>query len=306
MIIGNNFSSYIHQYYNSLSIEQKERVDFMCSELGVSMSEISYYFQYLNLSLGNINFFAFVFLIYKNPAILQNLRMINANFVTNSNFELGESGGYNFVTNPLNPNPSKSCISPSKGDAFLTAFSPEQLKELQDGRNLNLKDGIINSIKDLAKFDKNGDGKISGNELKNLQIAVDSNKDGKISKDEIKGAIEAGAKEIDINTGKVTTNDGKTFNLNEGKINVGENNKTDNRKAVTIDTDRSGGQTKDNNNRLEPGSNQLGNSNNQGSSSTSSSSTTSSSSNSGKGGSSGSSNTSSSGRSGSSSSSGGK
>jgi len=273
MNIGLNTSSYLY-HYNSLSVEQKSQVNMIASSLGISIEELSFYFGMISFNLGNISFFAFVFLIYQKPQILNNLRMIYANMQAQANFNIGFIGGFNNtpqpyplpsnpeLPTPLPSNPGESnCVKSQIGDAFLTAFSPQDLAKLQNGEKIDLKNGIISSINNLKEFDKNNDGKLTGDELKDLQVAVDKNKDGQIEKGELAKALEAGVKEIDINSGKVTTNDGKEFNINQGNVNVGKDGKTDNKPAITIDTDKNAGQSKDGNNRLEPApSPQLGNS----------------------------------------------
>jgi hypothetical protein len=152
-------------------------------------------------------------------------------------------------TPPSSGNPN--CPSPKQiGDAFLTAFSPKDLQNLKNGGSLDLKNGVLSNLKDLAKYDKNGDGKISGDELKDLQVSIDYNKDGKINKNELKSAVESNIKEIDLKSGKVTTNDGKEFDLKaDPKVNIGGENKP----AVIIDSNKDGKPTKDRDNKLQPG-----------------------------------------------------
>ncbi|MCS7165981.1 MAG: hypothetical protein RMJ51_06955, partial [Candidatus Calescibacterium sp.] len=86
------------------------------------------------------------------------------------------------------------------------------------------------------------------------------------------------------NNKTLTTNDGKQMGLNEGMVNVGTNGQNNNTNAVTVDVDRTGNQSKDNNNRLEPASSpNLGSSDSSSSSNASNTSNTSNASSSGAG-----------------------
>ena len=180
--------------------------------------------------------------------------------------------------NPINPSSQSSsqpnCTSPKQlGDAFLTIFSAKDLEALKNGETLDLKNGVLSNLNDLAKYDKNGDGKISGDELKDIQVSIDYNKDGKIDNNELKSAQDANIKEIDLNSKKVITNDGKDFDLKpDPNVNIGGENKP----AVVIDTNEDGKPTKDGENKLQPGDfSQLGDKTPSGSSSGASSSSSS-------------------------------
>ncbi|MCS7165095.1 MAG: hypothetical protein RMJ51_02295, partial [Candidatus Calescibacterium sp.] len=128
--------------------------------LGVSIQELSFYFENIKASLGNIDFFAFVFFIYKRPQILNNLRMINLNMnMSNWGTSYKVSGGGSYGSTPVSSVPgsggsSSSSSSRALGDAFLTAFSPQELAQLKDGQKIDLKNGVINSIDSLKQFDK--------------------------------------------------------------------------------------------------------------------------------------------------------
>jgi len=135
------------------------------------------------------------------------------------------------------------------GDAFLTVFSPKDLEKLKNGEKLDLKNGVVDNLKELAKYDKNGDGKLTEDELKDVQITIDKNKDGKIDKDELKTASDANIKEIDLKTGKVVTNDGKTFDTQRDNLKIGDENKN----ALIVDLNKDGKPTKDRDNKLQPG-----------------------------------------------------
>jgi Ca2+-binding EF-hand superfamily protein len=101
-----------------------------------------------------------------------------------------------------------------KTDAFVVYLTPEQQELLKqgkydqiklDGKNLMTETGINGEqnkyksgwekVRDL--WDKNGDGKITGDELKNVYIWQDKNGDGKVDKDELKPASAWNITEID-------------------------------------------------------------------------------------------------------------
>jgi len=251
--IGSSFG----YYYNQLSIEQKREVNNILGSLGVSISELEFYFGFISISLGNISFFAFVFLLKKNPNLLNNLRAQAAAmgfgaFGATGAFSVGSPTStplYSSPTTSSSGNPNSS--SPKQiGDAFLTAFSSKDLENLKNGGSLDLKNGVLSNLNDLAKYDKNGDGKISGDELKDLQVSIDYNKDGKIDKSELKSAADSNIKEIDVKSGKVITNDGKEFDLKaDPKVNIGGENKP----ALIIDSNKDGKPTKDPDNKVQPG-----------------------------------------------------
>lgn len=119
-----------------------------------------------------------------------------------------------------------------KTDAFVTYLTPEQIKLLQegkfdqirlDGRNLMTETGIdgrqnvyrngYEKMRDL--YDKNKDGIISGDELKNMYIWQDKNGNGKVDKDELKTAAEWGIKQFDTNAGNYTRKVGEIFNYRQ-------------------------------------------------------------------------------------------
>jgi hypothetical protein len=101
-----------------------------------------------------------------------------------------------------------------KTDAFVVYLTPEQQELLKqgkydqiklDGKNLMTETGINGEqnkyksgwekVRDL--WDKNGDGKITGDELKTVYIWQDKNGDGKVDKDELKPASAWNITEID-------------------------------------------------------------------------------------------------------------
>jgi hypothetical protein len=267
--IGSSFG----YYYNQLSIEQKQEVNNILGSLGLSIGEVEFYFGFIFMSLGGISFFAFVFLLKKNPNLINNLRAQAAAmgfgaFGAAGYFSVGNPTStpvysspttpvYSPPTTPVYGSPTTPVIgnpnfpSPKQiGDAFLTVFSPKDLENLKNGGSLDLKNGVLSNLNDLAKYDKNGDGKISGDELKELQVSIDYNKDGKIDKNEIKSAADSNIKEIDVKSGKVITNDGKEFDLKvDPKVNIGGENKP----ALIIDSNKDGKPTKDPDNKLKPG-----------------------------------------------------
>ncbi len=259
--IGSSFG----YYYNQLSIEQKQEVNNILGSLGVSISEVEFYFGFIFMSLGGISFFAFVFLLKNNPNLINNLRAQAAAmgfgaFGAAGYFSVGNPTStpvYSSPTTPVYSPPTTPVIgnpnfpSPKQiGDAFLTVFSSKDLENLKNGGSLDLKNGVLSNLNDLAKYDKNGDGKISGDELKELQVSIDYNKDGKIDKNEIKSAADSNIKEIDVKSGKVITNDGKKFDLKvDPKVNIGGENKP----ALIIDSNKDGKPTKDPDNKLKPG-----------------------------------------------------
>ncbi len=244
MLINNTFS--YGYYYNQLSIQQKQEVNNISSSLGVSIEELEFYFSFISASIGNISFFAFVFLLKNKPHLINTFRAQYTSMMGNFS-----QGVVSF--NPINSNsPSSSnSVSPKQiGDAFLTNFSQKDLQALKEGQSLDLKNGIINNINDLSKFDKNGDGKLTGDELNQLQISIDNNKDGKIENNELKSAQDFNVKEINLKDGKLITNDGKEFNLKGDNVKIGDENKN----ATIIDSNKDGKVTKDSSNRVEPGS----------------------------------------------------
>jgi len=253
MLINNNYS--YGYYYNQLTIEQKQQVNNICSDLGVSVGELEFYFGFIAISIGNISFFAFIFLLKKNPNLINSLRAQAAAMGFGAAGAAGISTpsysstpSYNLPTTPSSGGPNCSCPK-QIGDAFLTVFSPKDLENLKNGEKLDLKNGVVDNLKELAKYDKNGDGKLTNDELKDLQITIDKNKDGKIDKDELKTAPDANIKEIDLKTGKVLTNDGKTFDIQRDNVKIGDENKN----ALIIDSNKDGKPTKDRDNKLQPG-----------------------------------------------------
>ena len=252
MLINSNYGF----YYNQLSIQQKQEVNNICNSLGVSVQELEFYFSFIQMSMGNISFFAFVFLLRQKPHLINTFR---AQYAAMTGGQV--SGGYNY--SPVSPSSSgggsKSCCNPREiGDAFLTNFSQKDLQALQNGKSLDLNNGIISNIQNLSQFDKNGDGKLSGDELQALQVAIDQNKDGKIDQNEVKSAKDANVKEVDLNNGKVITNEGKTFDLNQDNVKVGNENKN----AVIIDSNQNKTVDKDSDGKVVPGNfNQFGKSN---------------------------------------------
>jgi hypothetical protein len=312
--IGSSFG----YYYNQLSIEQKQKVNNILGRLGVSISEVEFYFGFISKSLGNVSFFVFVFLLKKNPNLINKLRAQAAGMGFGAAGAAGAAGigfgaagaagigfgaagaagafGLGVTTStpsipptptptpiptptstptptpsipptPSTPSTSSSIRSTSSdsspttpasvnptprqiGDAFLTHFSPKDLENLKNGGSLDLKNGVIANFKELAKYDKNGDGKIDGQELKDLQVAIDFNKDGIIDKNEIKTALDANVKEIDLKAERIITNDERNFGVKEDpKVKIGNEDKA----ALIIDSNKDEKPTKDANNRLEPG-----------------------------------------------------
>lgn len=119
-----------------------------------------------------------------------------------------------------------------KTDAFVVYLTPQQIELLKqgkynqiklDGRNLMTETGINGRQnvyrsgyeKMRALFDKNGDGIISGDELKNVYIWQDKNGDGKVDKDELKTAAEWGIKQFDINKQNYTRKVGESVNYRQ-------------------------------------------------------------------------------------------
>ncbi|MCS7164926.1 MAG: hypothetical protein RMJ51_01400 [Candidatus Calescibacterium sp.] len=119
-----------------------------------------------------------------------------------------------------------------KTDAFVVYLTPEQQKLLKegkydqiklDGRNLMTETGIngeqnkyksgYEKMRDL--FDKDRDGVIKGDELKNMYIWQDKNGDGKVDKDELKTAAEWNIKEFDTNKETYTRKVGETLNYRQ-------------------------------------------------------------------------------------------
>lgn len=119
-----------------------------------------------------------------------------------------------------------------KTDAFVTYLTPEQIELLKqgkydqiklDGKNLMTETGIngeqnkyksgYEKMRDL--FDKNGDGIISGDELKNMYIWQDKNGDGKVGKDELKTAADWNIKQFDTNKESYTRKIGEQVNYKQ-------------------------------------------------------------------------------------------
>jgi len=119
-----------------------------------------------------------------------------------------------------------------KTDAFVVYLTPEQQKLLAegkydqiklDGKNLMTETGINGEqnkyksgwekVRDL--WDKNGDGKITGDELKNVYIWQDKNGDGKVDKDELKPASAWNIIEIDTNKGTYSRKVGEQINYRQ-------------------------------------------------------------------------------------------
>jgi Ca2+-binding EF-hand superfamily protein len=119
-----------------------------------------------------------------------------------------------------------------KTDAFVTYLTPEQQELLKqgkydqiklDGKNLMTETGINGEqnkyksgwekVRDL--WDKNGDGKITGDELKSVYIWQDKNGDGKVDKDELKAASDWNIKELDTNKGSYSRKVGEQINYRQ-------------------------------------------------------------------------------------------
>ncbi|MEN3014472.1 MAG: hypothetical protein ABDH21_00180 [bacterium] len=119
-----------------------------------------------------------------------------------------------------------------KTDAFVVYLTPEQRRLLQegkydqiklDGRHLMTETGIngeqnkyksgYEKMRDL--FDKNGDGVITGDELKNVYIWQDKNGDGKVDPGELKSAAEWNIKQFDTNKESYTRKVGETYNYKQ-------------------------------------------------------------------------------------------
>lgn len=119
-----------------------------------------------------------------------------------------------------------------KTDAFVVYLTPEQQKLLAegkydqiklDGKNLMTETGINGEqnkyksgwekVRDL--WDKNGDGKITGDELKTVYIWQDKNGDGKVDKDELKAASDWNIKELDTNKGSYSRKVGEQINYRQ-------------------------------------------------------------------------------------------
>jgi Ca2+-binding EF-hand superfamily protein len=119
-----------------------------------------------------------------------------------------------------------------KTDAFVVYLTPEQQELLKqgkydqiklDGKNLMTETGINGEqnkyrsgwekVRDL--WDKNGDGKITGDELKNVYIWQDKNGDGKVDKDELKPASAWNIKEIDTNKETYSRKVGEQINYRQ-------------------------------------------------------------------------------------------
>jgi Ca2+-binding EF-hand superfamily protein len=119
-----------------------------------------------------------------------------------------------------------------KTDAFVVYLTPEQQELLKqgkydqiklDGKNLMTETGINGEqnkyksgwekVRDL--WDKNGDGKITGDELKTVYIWQDKNGDGKVDKDELKAASDWNIKELDTNKGSYSRKVGEQINYRQ-------------------------------------------------------------------------------------------
>jgi len=119
-----------------------------------------------------------------------------------------------------------------KTDAFVVYLTPEQQELLKqgkydqiklDGRNLMTETGINGEqnkyksgwekVRDL--WDKNGDGKITGDELKTVYIWQDKNGDGKVDPDELKPASAWNITEIDTNKGSYSRKIGEQINYRQ-------------------------------------------------------------------------------------------
>ena len=191
-------------------------------------------------------------MLKKNPNLINSLRAQAAAMGFGA---FGAFGAFGISTPSYNLPPTPSIGVPNYpspkqiGAAFLTVFSPKDLEKLKNGEKLDLKNGVVDNLKELAKYDKNGDGKLTEDELKDVQITIDKNKDGKIDKDELKTASDANIKEIDLKTGKVVTNDGKTFDTQRDNLKIGDENKN----ALIVDLNKDGKPTKDRDNKLQPG-----------------------------------------------------
>ncbi|MCS7243531.1 MAG: hypothetical protein RMJ36_02190, partial [Candidatus Calescibacterium sp.] len=82
-------------HYHTLQAEQNAQISKMASSLGVSIQELSFYFENIKSSLGNIDFFAFIFFIYRRLQILNNLRMINLNMSNwGASYKVSGGGSY--------------------------------------------------------------------------------------------------------------------------------------------------------------------------------------------------------------------
>jgi hypothetical protein len=119
-----------------------------------------------------------------------------------------------------------------KTDAFVVYLTPEQQELLKqgkydqiklDGKNLMTETGINGEqnkyksgwekVRDL--WDKNGDGKITGDELKDVYIWQDKNGDGKVDPDELKPASAWNIKEIDTNKENYSRKVGEQINYRQ-------------------------------------------------------------------------------------------
>ncbi len=119
-----------------------------------------------------------------------------------------------------------------KTDAFVVYLTPEQQELLKqgkydqiklDGKNLMTETGINGEqnkyrsgwekVRDL--WDKNGDGKITGDELKTVYIWQDKNGDGKVDPGELKPASAWNITEIDTNKETYSRKVGEQINYRQ-------------------------------------------------------------------------------------------
>jgi len=146
----------------------------------------------------------------------------------------GKENGINFDINGDGIVDRTQWVKPQgdKTDAFVTYLTPQQIELLKqgkydqiklDGKNLMTETGIngeqnkyksgYEKMRDL--FDKNGDGIISGDELKNMYIWQDKNGDGKVDKDELKTAADWNIKQFDTNKESYTRKIGEQVNYKQ-------------------------------------------------------------------------------------------
>ena len=146
----------------------------------------------------------------------------------------GKENGINFDINGDGIVDRTQWVKPQgdKTDAFVTYLTPQQIELLKqgkydqiklDGKNLMTETGIngeqnkyksgYEKMRDL--FDKNGDGIISGDELKNMYIWQDKNGDGKVDKDELKTAADWNIKQFDTNKESYTRKIGEQVNYRQ-------------------------------------------------------------------------------------------
>lgn len=119
-----------------------------------------------------------------------------------------------------------------KTDPFVVYLTPEQQQLLKegkydqiklDGKNLMTESGINGEqnkykngwekVRDL--WDKNGDGKITGDEIKSVYIWQDKNGDGKVDSNELKSAKDWNITELDTNKSTYSRKVGEQVNYKQ-------------------------------------------------------------------------------------------